>query len=542
LLGVGLNAWAGWWQADPVAGLVRAGSRRWWAVGALALALLVVGLDMTVLNLALPTLSVSLHASTAQLQWIIDAYMLVTAAALLPGGLLGDRLGRKKVLLVSLVIFGGASAWCAFSVSAGELIAARALLGLGAAALLPLSLSVLPVMFAEEERPKAVAALMVTTVVAYPIGPILGGWLLTHFWWGSVFLINLPVSVLALAAVALFLPESRSAARPRVDAGGIALSSAGLAALTYGLIDAGQHGWGSPRALAVIAAGTVLLVVFVAWERRVRRGGQPLVDLSLFGSADFTWGTILATVVSFAMFGLIFATPQYFQAVLGTTPLGAGVRLLPLIAGLLAGAGAGDKLVKMAGANSVVAAGFALISAGLITGTFTTAASGYGFAVVWIAILGAGLGLALPTAMDAAIGQLSAERSGVGSAVIAAVRTVGATLGVAVLGSLLSTAYSSRLPLPRMPAAAADVIRSSVMAGVAVAHKLGSPLLLGMVRSAFVHGMDVLLWACGGIGLAGIALALIFLPRRLAAADEHQPPAVATAPAGAAGTAVRSGT
>jgi DHA2 family multidrug resistance protein-like MFS transporter len=198
--------------------------------------------------------------------------------------------------------------------------------------------------------------------------------------------------------------------------------------------------------------------------------------------------------------------------------------------------------VKVLGANSVVAAGFALISAGLITGTFTTVASGYGFAVIWIAMLGGGLGLALPTAMDAAIGQLSAERSGVGSAVIAAVRTVGATLGVAVLGSVLSTAYSARLPLPRVPAAVADVIRSSVMAGVAVARKTGSPPLLGLARSAFVHGMDVLLWACGGIGLAGIVLALIFLPRRLAAADEHQPPAVGAAPAGTAGTPVRSGT
>jgi MFS family permease len=168
--------------------------------------------------------------------------------------------------------------------------------------------------FTEEERPRAVAVLMVTTVVAFLVGPILGGWLLTHFWWGSVFLINVPVSAIAVGAL---LPESRSPRRPRVDAVGIVLSSAGLAGLTYGLIDAGQHGWGSPRALLVVLAGTVLLVAFVAWERRVSRDGQPLVDLSLSGSASFTWGTILATVVSFAMFGLIFAAPQYFQAVLG---------------------------------------------------------------------------------------------------------------------------------------------------------------------------------------------------------------------------------
>jgi MFS transporter, DHA2 family, multidrug resistance protein len=491
---------------------------------------------MTVLNLALPTLSVSLHASTAQLQWIIDAYTLVTAAALLPGGLVGDRYGRKKVLLISLAVFGLASALCAFSGSAGELITARALLGLGAAALLPLSLSVLPVMFSEEERPRAVAALMVTTVVAFPIGPILGGWLLTHYWWGSVFLINLPVSALALAAVAVLLPESRSARRPRVDVGGIVLSSLGLAALTYGLIDAGQHGWASPRALAVVAAGAVALVAFVAWERRVGRGVQPLVDLSLFGSANFTWGTILATLVSFAMFGLIFTAPQYFQAVLGATPLGAGLRLLPLVAGLLAGAVAADQVARLAGAKATVASGFALISAGLITGTFTTAASGYGFAAAWITLLGAGLGLALPTAMDAAIDELSADRSGVGSAVITAVRTVGGTLGVAVLGSVLSSAYRARLPLPHVPPAAAGEIRNSVMAGVAAAGKLGSPQLLDTVRSAFVYGMDVLLWVCGGIGLAGMLLALIFLPRRIAQA-EKEPAATAAEAAGAIITA-----
>ncbi len=408
---------------------------------------------------------------------------------------------------------------CAFSSSAGELIAARALLGLGAAALLPLSLSVLPVMFSEEERPKAVAALMITTVVAFPIGPILGGWLLTHFWWGSVFLINLPVSALAVTAVAMLLPESRSALRPRVDAGGIVISSLGLAALTYGLIDAGQNGWGSTRALSVVIAGTAALVAFVAWERRVsRRGGQPLADLSLFGSAGFTWGTILATVMSFAMFGLIFTAPQYFQAVLGANPLGAGIRLLPLVGGLLAGGVTADGLARLAGAKVTVAAGFALIAAGLITGTFTSAVSGYGFAAMWITVLGAGLGFALPAAMDAAIGQLSAERSGVGSALITAVRTVGGTFGVAVLGSVLNSAYRARLPLPGVPAAGADVIRKSVMAGVAVAHKLSSPPLLNLVRGAFVHGMDAVLWACGGIGLAGMLLALIFLPWRITTA------------------------
>src|SRR5499427_1879246 len=279
-----------------------AGTRRWWALIGLALAVLVVGLDLTVLNLALPTLAADLNASTSDLQWFVDAYTLVLAAVLLPAGLLGDRYGRKKVLLISLVLFGVASVACAYSGSAEALIAARALLGLGAAGILPLSLSVLPVLFTPEERPRAIAAVTGAVFVSYPVGPILGGWLLDNFWWGSVFLINVPVVVLALIAVAALMPESRAKRRPSLDLPGVLLSSFGLTGLTYGFITAGQDGWGSPAALATIAAGVVLLVALVAWERQVsRRGaGQPLVELALFRSAGFTWGCILVTLVSFA--------------------------------------------------------------------------------------------------------------------------------------------------------------------------------------------------------------------------------------------------
>ena len=286
-------------------------SRRWWALGALSLSVLVVGLDLTVLNLALPTLATDLHASTAQLQWIVDAYSLVLAALVLPAGLLGDRFGRKKLLLGALLVFGAASLACAYASSAGALIAARAVLGLGAAFIIPLSLSVLPVLFSEQERQRAITITVGATFVAFPIGPVLGGWLLTHYWWGSVFLINGPVIALALLAVAVLLPESRSLQRRRLDLAGIVMSSLGLAALTYGAIEAGQRGWGDGVALAAMLAGALLLAAFVGWERRVasRPAGQPLVDLTLFGSASFTWGTVLATVVTFALFGLLFAVP-----------------------------------------------------------------------------------------------------------------------------------------------------------------------------------------------------------------------------------------
>ena len=223
-------------------------ARRWWALIAISASVLVVGLDLTVLNLALPVLSTQLHASTTDLQWFSASYSLVLAAALLPAGLLGDRAGRKKMLLIALVVFGASSAACAFAGSAGELIAARAVLGLGAAMIFPMSIAVLPVLFAPDERPRAIAVVMGATFIAFPVGPLLGGWLLDNFWWGSVFLINVPVVALALVAVALLMPESHGARSTRIDVPGIILSSLGLAGLTYGCIKAGQDGWGNPAA------------------------------------------------------------------------------------------------------------------------------------------------------------------------------------------------------------------------------------------------------------------------------------------------------
>ena len=250
------------------------GARRWWALIAVAMSMLVVGLDLTVLNLALPTIANALHASTSDLQWFNDAYSLVLAAAVLPAGMLGDRIGRKKVLMTSLAVFGASSAACAYAASAGELIAARAVLGIGAAGIMPLALAIIPVLFAPEERQRATAIMASTIFLSFPIGPLVGGALLDHFWWGSVFLINVPVVLFALIAVTFLMPESRSTERPRVDWAGVVISSAGLIALTYGVIRAGQHGWTDPASLATIAAGAVVLAGFVAWEQRLTRRSE----------------------------------------------------------------------------------------------------------------------------------------------------------------------------------------------------------------------------------------------------------------------------
>ena len=500
-------------------------ARKWWALIAIAASVLVVGLDLTVLNLALPTIATDLHASTGDLQWIADAYSLVLAAAMLPAGLLGDRLGRKKVMLAALVLFGASSAACAYASGVGELIAARAALGVGAAAIFPLSLAVIPVLFGPEERQKAIALMASATFISFPIGPIVGGYLLDHFWWGSVFLINVPVVAVALVAVAVLLPESRSEQRPGVDVAGIAASSAGLAGLTYGLIRANQDGWTDTGALAAIGAGLVVLGVFVAWERWLTgRGGgvRPLIELGLFRSAGFTWGTVLATLVSFAMFGIFFAMPQYFQEVLGANAMGSGLRLLPMIGGLVVGMISSTGLASprpaggrpLANAKVLVTTGFTIMAIALAAGATTKVSSGTGFTAAWLAAFGLGLGLAMPQTMNAALSALSPERSGSGSALISAMRQVGATIGVAVLGTVLGTVYRTHLEVTGLPAAAAAAAKSGVVAGVQAAREVGSAALLDSARSAFVAGVDTMLWVCCGIALASAILALVFLPRR----------------------------
>jgi DHA2 family multidrug resistance protein-like MFS transporter len=488
------------------------GAGRWWALGALVMAGLAVGLDATVLSVALPTLARKLHASESDLQWFSSGYLLVLAAAMLPFGLLGDRYGRKKVLLASFVLFAVGSAACAASPSSGAFIAARLLLGLAGAGLIVMGFATLPVLFEAEERPRAVGIMAAATFVSLPLGPILGGWLLTHYWWGWVFLINVPVSLVGAVAIFALVPESRAHERPGLDPVGVALSILGLVALIYGLIQAGQHGWSNVGAVLEMVCGVAALVGFFLWERRVSRqpGGQPLLDLALFRLRSYTWGVILAAVAIFAMFGVLFTMPQYFQGVLGTSPMGSGLRLLPLIGGLVLAAVPADRIARLVGSKVAVAAGFAVLAAGLLIGARTSVGSG---------------GLFIATSMSAALSELSAERSGVGSAALQAINKLGGPLGTAVLGSVLSTAYLARLALSGLPAAAASAARQSIFGAVAVADQIHSPALLTSAHTAFVHGMDLALVVSGAIALVGVALTIVFLPQVNVSKEVAQLPA-----------------
>jgi DHA2 family multidrug resistance protein-like MFS transporter len=501
------------------------GARRWWALGAIMLAVLAVGLDGTIISVALPTLAHALNASESDLQWFTSAYLLVLAAAMLPAGLLGDRFGRKKVIAAGLVLFGAGSAACAVAPTAAAFIAARAVLGIAGAAIVVMSISALTVLFSEAERPRAVGIWAAANFLALPIGPILGGWLLTNYWWGWVFLLNVPVALIGLIAVLVLVPESRAPERPGLDPLGIITSTAGLVALTYGLIQAGQNGWSNIGAVSEMGAGLVVLVLFFLWEGWLGRRphGRPLVDLRLFRLPAFTWGAILAAVGIMAQIGVLFTMPQYFQAVLGTDAQGSGLRLLPLIGGLVLGAVPADRVASLMGVKITVAIGFAVLAAGMILGAQMNASSGTGFVALWMAMTGFGMGLGLATAASGALSVLPAEKSGVGSAVLSAFQKTGAPFGAAILGSVLNSIYQAHLNVAGLPPVLAHAAQGSVFGGLAVAQKLGSPALAHAVQSAFITGMDGALVVSGGIAVLGMLLTLAFLPWKIVASARKQP-------------------
>jgi MFS transporter, DHA2 family, multidrug resistance protein len=510
-------------------------SHRWLAMAAMTLALIAIGLDQTVLNLALPTLSVSLHASESELQWFVTSYTLALAAAMLPAGLLGDRYGRKTLLIGALAVFGVMSVACAYSPSSTAFIAARTILGIAGAALVVMSLSVVTVLFNEAERPRAMGIWAAGNFLALPLGPIVGGYILAHAWWGWVFLMNVPVILIGLTAVILFVPQSRSERRPSIDILGVLLSSAGLVMVMYGLVQAGDNGWGSSSALVPSLGGVATLVAFAVWESYLTvRHGQPLIDINLFRSRSFTWGILLAAAGIFGMFGVLFTLPQYLQAIMGVDAQGAGLRFLPAIAGMVVGAIPADRVAARFGPKITVAVGFGILSAGMLIGSLMTATSGDAFIGSWTFIVGAGAGMGLATAASAAIQELSAERSGVGAALLQAIIKLGPAFGATILGSVLNSTYQGAVSVTGLPAQAAAAVQQSVFGGLAVASQIHSSALADSVRAAFVLGMDDAARVAAVVAVAAAVGALIVLPRRATVA------AAAPVPEGPVATGVVS--
>ena len=501
----------------------RGSAVRWLALGALAVAVLVVALDTTVVVTALPTLSEKLGASTSQLQWVMSAYTLALAGLILPAGVLGDRLGRRRLLLAGLALFGASSLVASQLSSAGGLIALRAVMGVGAAAIVPLSLSILPSVFSEQERPRAVAMLAAVMFLGLPLGPLIAGWLLTRYDWGWIFLINLPVIAIALVGVWRLVPESRDPQPSRLDWLGALLSVAGVTALVYGIVEQPTKGWGGTRVVVGLAAGVVLLGAFVA---RQLRASSPLIDLGLFRMARFSWSTLAFAVVGFALGGVLFILTPFLQIVQGNDAQETGIRLLPMIGGVLAGALPSDRLTARLGTKAMVASGLAVTAAGAVLLSRVGADSGFAQIAAAEAVIGLGIGLAMPPAVDAILAAVPSVETGAGMALTRTLQFIAMSFGVAILGSILNGAYRGGLEghLGGLPAQAQAAAQESIAAAAAVPH------VFGAARDAYATGMsDVMLVSAVVLAAAALVIGL-FLPAR-APQRERQAPA-GNSPAG----------
>src|SRR5208283_5311037 len=413
----------------------RVHARRWAILAVLCVSVFLAVVDNTIVNVALPSISRQLHATTSDLQWVVDAYSLVFASLLLVGGSLGDRYGRKGALQTGLVAFAGFSAFAGLSGSTHVLIVARCLMGLAAALIFPATLAILTSTFTDaKERAAAVGVWTGITGLGVALGPITGGLLLAHFSWSSVFFATIPVAVLALALGAWLVPTSRDPAAPRLDLAGFVLSVAGVAAVVYTTIEAPARGWLAPVTLAGYGAGVAVLVVFAVWERRV---GEPMLDITLFRNIRFSAASFSIAVAFFGLFGFIFLITQYFQLVHGYSPLSAGLRTLPFAIGVGAAAPAAPALASRLGTKIVVPAGLILMAAGFFLASTLGSDSAYvGPVLVSMVLMAVGLGLVTAPSTGAILAVLPLGKAGVGSAVNDVTRELGGTFGVAVVGAV----------------------------------------------------------------------------------------------------------
>ncbi len=516
----GATAGSRWPQGHP---------RRKQILLVLCLSLLAGVIDNTVLNTALPTLARVLHAGTSSLQWIVDAYTLCFAALLIPAGALGDRYGRRASLVGGLSVFALGSLAAALAPTAGVLILDRVVMGFGAAFIMPATLSILNAVFPPRERAQAIAAWSAVAGVGVIVGPTLGGLLLAHFWWGSVFLVNVPIVVVALAGVLFVVPETAEPGRRSLDVVGTVLVGGALVALVDAIIEAPIRGWTGIGTLAEAGAGLATLAIFVWWELRVP---HPLIDLRIFSSRAFSAASGSITVTFFALFGSLFVFTQYLQLVHGYSPLSAGVRALPFAFATGAISPLSPMLATRLGNRFVVSAGLALMGLGLLDLSTARVDSGYPALALAVAIMGAGMGLVMAPASSTIMTTVPAHQASAGSAVNDTIREVGGTLGVAIVGSLTAAVYRSRLSAKlaahHAPGFVVHIATGSIAAADAVARSVGGLRGEEIVRAAqdtFTTAMSLGMRVAGGIAVCGAVAAIGVIPRSRRARTTRAVPA-----------------
>ena len=514
--------------------------RRWRVLAVLCVAVFTINLDGTIVNVALPTLVRAMGASTSRLQWVVDAYQLAFCAFVLAAGSLSDRFGRRGALVTGLLIFGAATAAGSLGTTTGQLIAARAVMGIGAAIVFPNTLSILSNVFTDRgERAKAIGVWGATTGMGVAFGPIVGGWLLEHFWWGSVFLAMAPAAAIAIGLTLLWVPKSRDPAAPELDRVGLGLSTAAIGVLVYTIIEAPVRGWSAPASLAGFAAAAIMFVAFVRWERRV---AEPMLDVGLFANLRFSAASGAVTIAFFALLGFILLITLYFQFLHGYSPLSTGVRLLPVAFSLGAASTVGPQLAVRIGNKAVVASGLLMMAVGFAWISTSSASTSYLQIAGQMLVTAGGLGFATAPATEAIMGVVPKEKAGVGSAVNDATRELGGTLGVAVIGSVYASLYLHALGNSRaakiLPAELLSRARESVGAGLLQAKSLATSqprsadLLAAATRHAFFHGFQAGCLVAAGASLLGalfVAVALPAHPIEPAASDQDSDRVAASA-------------
>jgi EmrB/QacA subfamily drug resistance transporter len=510
------------------------------ALAVLCLAAFTLNVDTTIVNIALPSLVRQLGASTRELQWVVDAYTLTFAALVLAAGSLSDRYGRKGALLTGLAVFGTATAVGGFVDSPGALIAVRAVMGVGAAVIFPTTLSIISNLYTERsERARAIGVWGAMTGLGVAMGPITGGWLLEHFWWGSIFVAMAPVAAVTFLGAAFFVPTSRDPATPPVDVVGLALSTLAIGTLVFTIIEAPDRGWTSPATVGGFALAAAAAAVFVGWERG---RPHPMLDVSLFRNLRFSAASGSIMVIFFALAGFIFLITQYFQFLKGYAPLSTGVRILPVAICIAIGSLVGVRLSVTIGNKAVVATGLFLVGVSFAWVSANSIATSYAEIVGQMILAGLGMGLTTAPATEAIMGVVPKEKAGIGSAVNDATRELGATLGVAIIGSVYASLYASGIQdaAGSVPAPALDAAGDSIGAAIAVSSQLGTAgqQLLEAAQAAFFDGFRLGCLVAAGVLFAGSAFAARFLPSRPTVTEPEAAPAPALE---TASTAVAAG-
>jgi len=492
--------------------------RRWWALVVLCLSLLIVFVGNSSLNVALPTLSRELGATTSQLQWVVAIYSLVFAGLLFSTGAIGDRYGRKGALQFGLALFLVSCLFASLSNSMWQLIACRALMGAAAAFIMPSTLSIIVNIFPPEERTKAIAIWASVTGAAGALGPLASGWLLGHYWYGSVFLVNIPIIVVALISGWFLVPKSRDPEEAALDPVGALLSIVGIVALVYGLIQAPDAGWTSPATLSAFGVAVVVLTLFALWELHTT---EPMLDMRFFRNPGFSVGTGGMILVFMAMYGTMFLITQYFQLILGFSPLGSALRLLPLAPIMIVVSPLTPRLSARFGANRVVAAGMLLIAVGMTLFRALEIDTSYLYILVCVTPLASGMALAMSPMTASIMSSVPTRRAGAGSAMNDASRELGAALGVAVLGSVTASKYAATLGNLTLGLSGGDrtTAESSLAGALDTASHLpeaAGRVLTSGAEAAFIDGLHLAVTVGGLLATLAAVLVWRYLPRAVA--------------------------